>query len=70
MGDWNSISISADCLSDEILNRGPLLALLLLQQYEFPTLRISVVQFPIFNFVFDFYLYSSRQALLAIQQQF
>ena len=35
MGDRSGMSISADCPSDETLNRGPL-ALLLRRQYEFP----------------------------------
>ena len=35
MGDRSGMSISADSLSDETLNRGPL-ALLLRRQYEFP----------------------------------
>ena len=48
MGDRCGMSISADSPSDETLNQGPL-ALLLLQQYEFP-FGINIVQFSIFNF--------------------
>ena len=47
MGDRSGMSISVDSPSDETLNRGPL-ALLLLQQYEFP-FGINIVQFSIFN---------------------
>ena len=43
MGDRSGMSISADCPSDETLNRGPM-ALLLRRQYEFP-LGIDIVQF-------------------------
>ena len=51
MGDRSGMSISADCPSDETLNRGPL-TLLLRRQYEFP-FGINIVQFSIFQIFFQ-----------------
>ena len=46
MGDRSIMSISGDSPSDETFNGGPL-ALLLLQQYQFP-FGINIVQFSYF----------------------
>ena len=61
MDDGISMSMSADSLSDETLNQGPL-ALLIRRQYEF-SFWINRMQFSIFNFFFNAQFAPSRTQL-------